>query len=257
MSNERRRMRLSSIARLYRARLRERTVLVQELFAVLGIAVGVALLFASQVAGSSLSGSVGQFTSGVIGQSKLQVVARDSQGFDAGLIEKVRRLPGVQAAVPVLEERADLVGPRGSRSVDLIATDPRAAQVGGSLLRRFDQAALAGQQAIALPAPLAQALGVGPLQTVRLRIGAAEHQVLVGADLGAGEIGALAESPIAIAPLAYAQRLTGLRGRITRIFVEPRPGSESEVRAGLVALAAGRLNVERADSDAAFFEEAA
>ena len=39
-------MRLSSIVRLYRVRLRAR--LTQELFAVLGIAIGVALLFASQ-----------------------------------------------------------------------------------------------------------------------------------------------------------------------------------------------------------------
>jgi putative ABC transport system permease protein len=257
MSTGRRRMRLSSIARLYRARLRERTVLVQELFAVLGIAVGVALLFASQVAGSSLNGSVGQLTSGVIGQSKLQLVARDSQGFDAGLVEKAMRLPGVQAAVPVLEERAHVVGPKGSRSVDLIATDPRAVQIGGSLLRHVSQAALAGQRAIALPTPLAQALGVGPLQTVGLQIGPTEDRVLVGADLGVGEIGALADSPVAIAPLAYAQRLTGLRGRVTRIFVEPRPGSEGEVRAGLLALAAGHLNVEPADSDAMFFKEAA
>lgn len=257
MSTGRRKMRLSSIARLYRARLRERTVLVQELFAVLGIAVGVALLFASQVAGSSLNGSVGQLTSGVIGASKLQLLARNSQGFDAGLLAEVRRLPSVQAAVPVLEERANVVGPKGSRSVDLIATDPRAVQIGGSLLRHFSRAALAGEQAIALPTPLARALGLGPLQTAGLQIGATEDQVLVGADLDGGEIGALANSPIAIAPLAYAQRLTGLRGRITRILVEPRPGREGEVRTGLLALAAGHLNVEPAESDAMFFQEAA
>ena len=47
-------MRLSNIAHLYLVRLKARVVLVQELFAVLGIAVGVALLFASQVASTSL-----------------------------------------------------------------------------------------------------------------------------------------------------------------------------------------------------------
>ena len=51
-------MRLSNIAHLYVVRLKARVVLVQELFAVLGIAVGVALLFASQVASTSLDGSV-------------------------------------------------------------------------------------------------------------------------------------------------------------------------------------------------------
>jgi len=250
-------MRLSSIARLYRARLRDRTVLVQELFAVLGIAVGVALLFASQVASTSLGGSVGQLTSGVVGQSKLQLVARDPLGFDARLLGQVQRLPGVLAAVPVLEERANVVGPAGTQSVDLIATDPRAVHIGGSLLRHFSRATLAGQRAIALPTPLARAIGVGPLQTVALQIGASNRQVLVGADLGTGEIGALVDSPIAIVPLAYAQQLTGLRGKVTRIFVQPRAGRESEARAGLIALAAGHLNVEPADSDAMFFSQAA
>jgi putative ABC transport system permease protein len=51
-------MRLSSIAHLYRVRLKARLVLVQELLAVLGLSVGVALLFASQVASASLNGSV-------------------------------------------------------------------------------------------------------------------------------------------------------------------------------------------------------
>jgi putative ABC transport system permease protein len=257
MRTERRRMRLSSIVRLYRARLRERVVLVQELFAVLGIAVGVALLFASQVASASLSGSVGQLTSGVIGQSKLQLVARDVHGFDARLLGRVQRLPGVLAAVPVLEERVNVVGPAGQQPVDLIAADPRAVRIGSSLLRRFDVATLAGQRVIALPGPLAHAVGVGPLQTVKLQIGGAEKPALVGIDLSGADIGALVDSPIVIAPLAYAQQLTGLQGRVTRIFVEPRAGREGEVRAGLTALAAGHLNVEPANADAMFFSEAA
>ncbi|MFI5010342.1 MAG: FtsX-like permease family protein [Solirubrobacterales bacterium] len=248
---------MSSIARLYRARLRERVVLVQELFAVLGIAVGVALLFASHVASASLSGSVGQLTSGVIGQSKLQLVARDPRGFDARLLGQVQRLPGVRVAVPVLEEHANVVGPAGERSVDMIATDPRAVRIAGSLLRHFSGSTLAGQRAIALPTPLAQAIGAGPLHTVGLQIGASDTRALVGAELGAGEIGALADSPIVIAPLAYAQQLTGLKEKLTRVLVEPRAGREGEVRAGLIALAAGHLNVEPADSDAMFFSQAA
>ena len=58
------RMKLRSIVYLYRVRLRSR--LVQELLALAGIAVGVALLFASQVAGADLTGSVEQLTSGIV-----------------------------------------------------------------------------------------------------------------------------------------------------------------------------------------------
>ncbi len=250
-------MRLSSILRLYRARLRARVVLVQELFAVLGLAVGVALLFASQVASASLNGSVTQFTSGVIGQARLQLVARDPQGFDEGLLGDVQRLPGVLVAAPVLDERANAIGPTGrEQSVDLLAGDPRLAKLGGTLLRRFTTS-LAGQRVLALPAPLAQSLGTGPLQTIELQIGARDSQALVGTELGAGDIGALVDSPVMLAPLAYAQQLAGLRGRITRIFVVPRAGREHEVEEGLLRIAAGHLNVEAADADASFFSEAA
>ena len=250
-------MRLSSILRLYRARLRARVVLVQELFAVLGLAVGVALLFASQVASASLNDSVKQFTSGVVGHSRLQLLARDPRGFQEGLLAKVQRLPGVLAAVPVLEQRANLVGPGGEEPVDVIASDPRYAHLAGPLLRNFSASQLAGQRALALPGAVGAKIGVQPLQTVTLQLGARAQQVLVGANLGEAEIGALVHSPIALAPLAFLQRLAGIPGQITRILVQPRAGRDREVRAGLLALAAGRLNVEPAGFDAELFSQAA
>jgi putative ABC transport system permease protein len=250
-------MKVSSILRLYRARLRARVVLVQELFAVLGLAVGVALLFASQVASASLDGSVAQLANGVVGQARLQLVAREPEGFPEKLFGEVQRLPGVQAAVPVLELRANVIGPSGEESVDLIASDPRYARIAGPLLRHFSAAQLSGQQALALSTQAAQAIGVEPLQTVELRLGAVGMRTLVGAQLGGAEIGALMHSPIALAPISYIQELAGMPGRVTRVLVQPRPGHEREVRAGLQRLAAGVINVEPANSDATFFSQAA
>ena len=250
-------MRLSNIAHLYLVRLKARVVLVQELFAVLGIAVGVALLFASQVASTSLNGSVAQLTSGVIGQSKYQLKARGPRGFSEALFGEVQRLPGVSAAVPVLEAQASVTGPAGSRSVDLIATDPRYVRLAGPLLAHFRASQLAHQRAIALPVPIAEAVGTGPLDVVKLQVGASVVRTLVGAELNARSIGALVNSAVAVAPLAYVQGLTGMDGRITRVFVQVRPGEDREVRAGLVRLAAGRLNVEPADYEATLFDQAA
>ncbi len=123
-------MKLSSILRLYRVRLRAR--LTQELFAVLGIAIGVALLFASQVANTSLDGSVQRLSNGIVGQMRFQLSARDSHGFDKRLLGEVARIRGVVAAVPVLEVNANIVGPSAQRSVDLVGTDPRLARLGGT-----------------------------------------------------------------------------------------------------------------------------
>jgi len=248
-------MRLSSLARLYRVRLRTRRV--QELFAVVGIAVGVALLFAAQVASTSLDGSVQQLTSGLVGRMQFQLTARGPQGFPVSLLGEVQRIPGVLAAAPVLEERANAVGPSGQESVDLIGTDPRFADLGGPLLRHFHATQLARLKAFALPMPIAQAIGVYSLQTVRLEIGARTVPGFLGTELLESEIGALVHSPVAIAPLAYAQQLTGMGGRITRIFVQAQPGREREARAGLVRLAGDRLNVSSADFEATLFRAAA
>ncbi len=248
-------MRLRNVALLYRVRLRAR--LAQESFAVLGIAVGVALLFSSQIASSSLDGSAQQIVSGVVGSMRLQLAARGSEGFDQRLLGRVSRLPGVRAAMPVLQEQANLIGPRGQEAVELLATNPRFAHLGGPLLRRFTARQLAHQQALALPLSVAQALGISSLESVTLQLGGGTEQVFVGTVLFEPDLGEFAHSFVAIAPIAYAQQLTGMRGRLTNIFVEPYRGRDREVKSGLERIAAGRLNVQPADFEAALFRQAA
>lgn len=250
-------MRLTSIAHLYRVRLQSRVVLVQELLAVAGIAVGVALLFASQIASASLNGSVRQLTNGVVGNARYQLDARDQHGFDEGLLEEVRHLPGVRAAVPALEAHAAVIGPHGRESVDFIGFDPRFARLSGRLLRHFSATQLAHQQVLALPAPVARTIGVNVLQTAELQIGTRVLPVLIATELNERDIGPLIHSPIAIAPLAYAQKLTGMQGRLSRLFVQVQPGHDGEVHAELVRLAAGHINVEPADFEATLFSKAA
>jgi putative ABC transport system permease protein len=248
-------MRLSNIVRLYRVRLRSR--IVQELFAVLGIAVGVALLFSSQVASTSLDGAVHQLTIGIVGQMRFQITARDAHGFDASLLSKVRRIPGVLTAVPVLQENANVVGPDGSQSVDLVGTDPRFASLGGTLVRKLGTAQLARTRVFMLPAPLTQKIGASSLQPVELQVGAGSVTALLVPELLVGESGVLGDSPIAIAPLHYAQRVTGMTGRLTGIYVRSQPRRDREVRAQLIRLAAGRLNVSPADFTDTLFRKAA
>lgn len=248
-------MRLRNIILLYRVRLRAR--LAHELFAILGIAVGVALLFASQIVGASPDRSMRQLVSGVIGTMRLQLAARGPEGFAQGVLGDVRRLPGVQAAIPVLQERANLIGPAGQQPVELLSTDARFAHLGGSLLRRFSAAQLNRQQALALPLELAGSVGLSSLESAELQIGGRSVPVFVGAVLFEGGLGALAHSRFVFAPLAYAQRLAQLPGRITSVFVRPRAGHERQVRAELERLAAGRLNVQPADYGTTLFIQAA
>ena len=250
-------MSVSDIVLLYRARLRARAVLVQEGLAILGIAVGVALLFATQVAGTSLTRSVQELTRQVVGSTQLQLEARGPNGFDEHLLGKVRRLPGVSVALPVLEQQVNVVGPHGQRAVDLIGTDPQFAHLSGSLLGHFSAEQLAAQRAIALPAPVAEAVGAGSLQTIKLQIGARSVTTLLAATLQESDIGGLVHSPIALAPVAYAQHITGLEGRITRIFVKLQPNHKAEVQRELKRIAASAdVNLEPADFDSTLFATA-
>jgi putative ABC transport system permease protein len=250
-------MSLYDVAYLYVVRLRARGVLVQEMFAMLGIAIGVGLLFASQVATASLGGSAAQLTNGVIGQSRYQLEARSASGFGERVLGEVQALPGVRVAVPMLEAQIGLVGPAGKRAVYLLATDPRHVRLTGVLLHHFTRGQLAGQRAIVLPAPMAAAIGAEPLQVIEAQVGTHLVPTLVGAVLEPSEIGSLIHSQVAIASLGYAQNLTGMQGRLSRVLVQVRPGRDAEVLRGLRRIAAGHLNVERANFDTTLFDEAA
>jgi putative ABC transport system permease protein len=248
-------MRLSSVVRLYRMRLRAR--LVQELFAILGIAIGVALLFASQVASTSLNGSVQALTTGIVGDMRFQVAARGADGLDEALLLQARAIPGVLVAIPVLEVQANVIGPTGERSVDLVGTNPRFARQGGRLVRGFGAPQLGSLNAFMLPAAIAQAVGASTLAPVKVQVGANTRRALLVPQLLAKSPGALADSPIALASLGFAQKLAGMRGRLTSIFVRSPPGRDREVRAGLERLAPRRLNVRPATYNAALFSRAA
>lgn len=248
---------LSGIRYIYGARFEARAVLVQEIFAILGIAVGVALLFASQVSSTSLTRSVAQLNSQLVGSAQVQLDARGPEGFRQGLLAEVRRLPGVQVALPVFERQVNLIGPTGERSVDLVGMDPHSVRASGPVLRRFSAKQIAAQQVIALPAPLAGEIGAGPLVPVKLQVGANVVETLVGATLGEGDIDGLVHSPVALTSIGYAQRLAGAQGQISRIFVRFPPAREKEVRAKLARLAAAwNVNLVSGQFDSRLFEVA-
>ncbi|HST56195.1 MAG TPA: FtsX-like permease family protein [Solirubrobacteraceae bacterium] len=248
-------MKLSNALRLYRVRLRAR--LVQECFAVLGIAAGVALLFASQVSNASLQSSVAQLSRGIVGNATLQLLARDPHGFPASTLRQVRALPGVRVAAPLLESGANAIGPRGSESVQLVGADASLKRLGGVLVRRTELAPFGDIGAVVLPAPLAHTIGVTKFgQDVTLQLGGYTVTAPLYSQLYKRQIGPLIASPVAIAPLSFVQELTHLHARVSRILVQPAAGAQAQVRTALDTLAAGRLNVEPADYDEQLFAKA-
>lgn len=249
-------MKPANALHLYGVRLRAR--LVQECLAVAGIAAGVALLFASQVASTSLQSSASQLSRGIIGSATLQLVARGPTGFPEGMLARVRHIPGVRVAAPILETDADAVGPKGSESIELIGADSSLSRLGGSIVRRTALSPFGGIGALVLPAPLAQRIGVTRFgQEVKLQVAGRTEYAPLYAQLHKRQIGSLVTSPIALAPLSFAQEVTGLPARVSRILIAPRAGSEARVRGALAGLAAGHLNVESTDYEELLFAQAA
>lgn len=248
------RLRLGSALRLYLIRLRGRRV--QELLAILGIAVGVALLYASQVASTSLSEPVKAINNGLVGRSQLQLLSRGDTGMPAAVYDEVLAIRGVRRAAPALQLSGNLEGPRGQRGVTVFGADPRIVRLKGNLLTGFNSADAARQQAVVIPTPIARAIGIGVGDDVRLQLNGrtvVQPAVVSGRD----QIGALTDTSVALMPLAYLQRLARAEGTVSRILVEADPGQVDEVRAGLTRLAAGRWNVAPADFETTLFSKAA
>jgi putative ABC transport system permease protein len=247
-------MRTRNLLFLYVQRVRAHPL--QELLALVGIAVGVALVFAVQVANTSVAGSVEQLVHGIVGHAQLQLTARDANGFPAKTAARIARVPGVETVAPAVDVRVGLRGPKGATTATLIGGDRSLVKLGGTLLREFASPHLRLSHAIALPKPLALALGARLDHDVALSAGGRTHRVPVATLLTADEIGGLAASPVLLAPLDYAQRLTDLRGRVTRVLVVADPRRMAAVRAALVRIAGDRLNVSDGDAEARLLRQA-
>jgi len=264
---------LPMLLRLYWKRVR--TQLVQEALAALGIAVGVALIFAVQIANTSVPASVRSLYHELAGKASLEVAARSPEGFSQSLVSKAGEAPGVFGAAGVLESRITLVGPRGQEALTLFGAEPAIAVIGGPLVQRVSlrelegatppqaaQAAGAGQlhgahiPTIALPQGPANAIGAQAGQLLVVRTRGRSTLVLCARVLSSAVAGAASQSPVAIAPLSAVQAITGLAHRLTRIMVKPAKGQEALAARSLERVAGPTLNVRSSEAEVTLLEEA-
>lgn len=248
------RLRITAALALYRRRLRRRRW-IQDLLAVLGIAAGVALLYATQVASTSLSGPVRQLSDGIVGAGQLQILARGATTIPEGTYDEITAIPGVTRAAPVLQVPGNIVGPRGSSAMTFYGADPRLVKLNGSLIRGFSSRELAAQETVIVPAPLARRIGLAFGDDVHIQLNGRNVAVpAVVADRA--QMGILAETSVALVPLRYLQHLAGIGPRVTRVLVEAAPHRVGEVRSGLARLRVSGSDVRGSTYDATLFDQA-
>lgn len=233
--------------------------LVQELLAGLGVAIAVALVFATSLAAGSVSGSSTQAVRTVIGPATLQLHARSDAGISGALLRATQRLPGVRAAGPLLEAPATLRAPDGRKAtVDLAGAGTSLVFLDG-LAHTIPTTTLSAH-GIGLSSRTAQALGIGGAasshDSVEVYVHGKAASIPVSAVLGSEAFGALAHTSVAVMQLAELQRLMGIGNRVSRILVQPLPGQGKKVRSELARLAHGSIDVAPADQDIGLLSQA-
>lgn len=233
--------------------VRSRSVLLQLGFAAFGISVGVALLFGSQIASTTLTHSAAQLnTTQLVGAAQVQLDSSGPEGFPEALLREVRQQPGVLSTLPVIERQATVIGQTGERSVDLIGVEPSALSTTIPLLRQFSAKLLDRARGVALPEPLVNEIKAGV--TAKLQVNGQIIGTLVGALLTSADIGSLVHSPVALTSVGYAQRVSSSPGRLTRVFVHYRASEAARARHALQALAArAHVALHPADFDKVLF----
>lgn len=230
---------------------------VKELLAAAGVAVGVALIFGVLIANTSMTRSASEMVHSIVGSAQLQIGARSAEGMPATITDRVRQLPGVTDAAPILRVQATLDGPSGRAPVQIMGVTPALAAMGGWRTQGWGRGGIPLAQGLTLPRQLGEAVGARPGHSIRLLVGGRARVVIVGALLGREAIGMLDGTPIGIAPLDVLQALSGQQGRVSQVLVHTHPDQVQETAAALRSIAGDRLDVSAADHELALLRTTA
>ncbi len=191
--------------------------------AVLGIALGVAVVVSIDLANTSARRAFARSAESVSGRATHQVI-----GGPAGLPEQVyarlRVGAGIRPSAPVVEGYAAALDFPG-RTFQLLGVDPLAEGPfrgylgdGGGRKRAGLSAIMTRPGAALLSRETARRMGLAPGSTLSLRVGGARRTVtLVGLLEPADEVSRQAIEGLLVTDIATAQELLDLRGHLSRI----------------------------------------
>jgi putative ABC transport system permease protein len=250
---------LRTLLLFYRRHLRVQPL--RELMAIAGIAAGVALLFAVQVAHHSITGSFEEIAHGVAGNASIEVAARSPEGVGEGVAEAAAHTAGVKAVAPILAQPIVAVGPDGRRALTLVGATEQVSALHGALSSTFQRAGESSRNGfLLLTQQTASAIGArvgGHAGRVTVLIDGRREEMALAAILPSAKLGAAAGSPIAAAPLPIVQAAAGLPQRVNRVLVQPRPGQEAQARAALARRLGAGVSVRSVDAEARLLGNAA
>ena len=186
---------------------------------VLGVAIGVAVVVAIDLANTSASRAFQLSAETVTGTATHQVVGT-GETLDDDVYRRLRTA-GVRPSAPVVEGYGTLR--RGDRTFQIIGIDPLAdaafrPYLGTGASGDLDLGTFMAQDVALLSAPTAADLGVAPEDTLRVESEGTTHAVAVaGLIEPRNERTRRAVANLLVVDVSTAQRLFGQRGRVSRI----------------------------------------
>ena len=197
---------------------------------VLGVALGVAVVVAIDLANASAQQAFELSAETVTGKATHQVVGA-AEGLEADVYRRLRLEADVRDSAPVVEGYATYAG----RTFQVLGVDPFAEApfrpyLGGKEGSNIDLSLFMAKKAtVFLARPTAESLGKAPGDTLTLTIEGVGRPVEVAGLLEPGdERSAEAMSTLLLADVATAQELFGIAGRLSRIDLIIPQGEKGE-----------------------------
>ncbi len=200
------------------------------LLTLLGIVVGVANVVAIPATVQTTRRSCQEMFAAVGGRAALEIVAEGQGGFEAHLAQQLQleAIPGVEAAVNVIQIPAGLLGNAGVVPMLVLGVDPREDTKARTYRLREGHGLSPGERGLLMEANFARAQGFSLGSTVSLRTITGKVSLpLVG--LLEGEGPALFNGgAVAIMPLPEAQNAFALKERINSVQIVLKEGTNPE-----------------------------
>lgn len=193
----------------------------QAALSVLGVALGVAVVVSIDLANQSAERAFQLSTEAISGRATHQVVGGPS-GVPEAVYRQLRVERGVRPSAPIVEGDVTLFD-RPGRAFHLLGVDPFAEEPFRPYLAPAGEgvdisALMTRRGAVLVSEETAMSLGVGPGDTIALRVGGDRRDaIVVGTVVPADELSRRALENLIVADIATAQELLGMTGRLSRI----------------------------------------
>ena len=209
-----------------------------------GIVIGVSAMVAISMTIERTRGAYREMFETLTGRAALEVVGSGMSGFDSEIADRLAKIPGIEAAVPVVQTPAGLVTDSGTLLVVVLGVDPERDKHARDYELR-EGAMLAEAEGALLSVPFAREHGLSLGQPVRLLGPTGIRKLPISGLLAPRGAASINGGAIVFIPIATAQRLAGLGDRINSVqLVLSASAVPADVRERVSATLPASLSVQ-------------